>query len=299
MPANRFLANNIMIKNKSLPLYERNGIYNLKMRKYKNLDTLHAFTLNTSVLTKNVKCGNLWDTIKRIFKKGKNVVKKTMDIIDNNPLLSTVKDIASDYVYEKTGVNPNDYYGIAKQVANTDNSSTVKALSDTASKAIKNVYENKKKEAKTGVKGPSKREQLKTFMKDFSENLATKVPEEKETIKDNFSIFSTGIDEIAAGSINLDVWKKKAPLFLLSKLDAKGGNLLNDKVKEIIKKTYKINDVRLPPTMKKILMKGSTGRLYQGHGDELSEGRLHQGSGEEEKGGKKQNLKYAKLLASL
>ena len=294
MPANRFLANNIMIKNKVLPLYERNGIYNLKMRKYKNLDTLHAFTLNTSVLTKNVKCGNLWDTIKNIFKKGKNAVKKTMDYIDSNPLFSTMKDIASDYVYEKTGVNPNDYYGIAKQVVNADDSSTMKALTDTANKTIKNMYDNRKKPPKPGVKGPSKKEQLKTFMTDFSENLAKQVPQEKETIKDNFSIFAKGIDEIASGSINLDVWKKKAPLFLLSKLDAKGGNLASDKIKDLLKNTFKIMDMRLPPTMKKILMKGSTGRLYQGHGEELS-----QGSGDNEGCGKKQNLKYAKLLASL
>lgn len=299
MPANRFLANNIMIKNKALPLYERNGIYNLKMRKYKNLDTLHAFTLNTSVLTKNVKCGSLWDTIKSIFKKGKNVVKKTMNYIDSNPLFSTMKDIASDYVYEKTGVNPNDYYGIAKQVVNADDSATMKALTETANKTIKNIYENRKKPTKPGVKGPSKKEQLKTFMTDFSENLAKQVPEEKETIKDNFSIFSKGIDEIASGSINLDVWKKKAPLFLLSTLNNKGGNIINDKMKEFIKAKYRINDVRLPPTMKKILMKGSEGRLYQGKGPEVSQGRLHQGSGDDEGCGKKQNLKYAKLLASL
>lgn len=299
MPTNKFLANNIMIKNKSLPLYERNGIYNLKMRKYKNLDTLHAFTLNTSVLTKNVKCGSLWDTIKNIFKKGKNAVKKTMDYIDTNPLFSTVKDIASDYVYEKTGVNPNDYYGIAKQVVNSDDSSTMKALTETANKTIKNMYENRKKPVKPGVKGPSKKEQLKTFMTDFSQNLAKQIPEEKKTITDNISMFSEGINELASGSINLDVWKKKAPLFLLSNLDAKGGNLINEKIKDILKKTYKITDMRLPPTMKKILMKGSTGRLYQGHGDELSEGRLHQGSGDDEGCGKKQNLKYAKLLASL
>lgn len=287
-----------MIKNKALPLYEQNGIYNLKMRKYKNLDTLHAFTLNTSVLTKNVKCGNLWDTIKNIFKKGKNVVKKTIDYIDTNPLFSTMKDIASDYVYEKTGVNPNDYYGIAKQVVNADNPSTMKALTETANNTIRNMYENRKKPTKPGVKGPSKKEQLKTFMTDFSQNLAKQIPQEKETIKDNFSIFSKGIDEIASGSINLDVWKKKAPLFLLSKLDAKGGNLANENIKDILKKSFKIMDMRLPPTMKRILMKGSTGRLYQGHGVELSQG-LKDSKKDDEGCGKKQNLKYAKLLESL
>lgn len=300
MPTNRFIANNIMLKNKTLPLFEKNGIYNIKMRKYKNLDTLHEYSLQTAVLTKNVKCGSLWDTIKKIFNKGKKVVGNAMKVINNNPLLSTVKDIASDYVYQKTGVNPNDYYNMANQIVNTnDNQQILNALTNSATKAVKNAYESRKKPKEQGTKGPSKREQLKTFMTDFSQNLAQQIPSEKETIKNNMSLFSQGIDDIACGSINLEVWKKKAPLFLLSTLNSKGGNIIHDKMKEFIKAKYRINDVRLPPTMKKLLMKGSEGRLYQGRGPELSEGRLYQGRGDDEGCGKKQNLKYAKLLASL
>ena len=69
MVVNKFMCDNIMIKNKTLPLYEQNGIYNLKKRKYKNIDTLHEYNMMTQVLTKNVRCGSLWDTIKNIFKK--------------------------------------------------------------------------------------------------------------------------------------------------------------------------------------------------------------------------------------
>ena len=141
---------------------------------------------------------------------------------------------------------------------------------------------------------------MKDFMKDYSTNLIKQIPDQKETITQNVSKFASGIDEISSGSINLDVWKKKAPLFLLSKMtktaSGKCGNKIDDTVKDFLKKVYKFTDFRLPPTMKKILEKGATGdasngRLYQGKGEE-SKGRLNMG-------GKKSNDKYAKLLAAL
>ena len=300
-----------MLRNKTLPLYEQNGIYNLKKRKYKNIDTLHEYNMMTQVLTKNVRCGSLWDTIKNIFKKGKNFIKDTINYVDNSPLLDTVKDIGFDYIQQKTGINPNDYYNVAKTVVNNDSSKNSQYFTDVATKTLtdsynrykNNVEQRNKNPSKSPTKGPSKREQLKTFMNDFSNNLMNSLPEQKPTIKHNVDLFSSGIDSISAGSINLDVWKKKAPLFLLSNMVKKGngkcGNDMSDKIKDILKKRFRITDFRLPPTMKKILEQNkssgnelSTGRLYMGHGDDTQ-------NSSKSTGGKKVNDKYARLLAAL
>ena len=312
MVVNKFMCDNIMIKNKTLPLYEQNGIYNLKKRKYKNIDTLHEYNMMTQVLTKNVRCGSLWDTIKNIFKKGKKFTKDAINYIDNSPLLNTVKDIGFDYIQQKTGINPNDYYGVAKTVVNNDSSKNSQYFTDVATKTLtdsynryKNNVEQRNKNPTKGqnVKGPTKKEQLKNFMNDFSNNLMKSLPEQKQTIQQNRSIFASGVDSLSSGSINLDVWKKKAPLFLLSSISQKGngkcGNDMSDKIKDILKNRFKITDFRLPPTMKKILEQGvskssgdevSTGRLYMGHGGESTQNST---------GGKKANDKYAKLLAAL
>ena len=341
MVVNKFMCDNIMIKNKTLPLYEQNGIYNLKKRKYKNLDTLHEYNMMTQVLTKNVRCGSLWDTIKNIFKKGKNFVKDTINYVDNSPLLNTVKDIGFDYIQQKTGINPNDYYNVTKTIVNNDTPTNTQYLTDTVTKTLTDTYQKYKNKTPTKPrqKGPTKKDQLKTFMKDFSNNLVNAYPDQRRTINNNMNAFSQGIDSISAGSINLDVWKKKAPLFLLSNISRKGngkcGNVMSDKIKDILKNRFKISDYKLPPTMKRILEKTvgmtssgeelssgtntsgttSSGRLNMGHGEEskgrlnmghgeeskgtTSTGRLHLGNGEESKSGKKANDKYAKLLAAL
>lgn len=326
MVVNKFMCDNIMIKNKTLPLYEQNGIYNLKKRKYKNINTLHEYNMVTQVLTKNVRCGSLWDTIKNVFKKGKNFLKDTMNFIDNSPLLNTVKDIGFDYIQQKTGINPNDYYDITKTVVNSTPQQNAQYFTDVASKTLTDTYNKYKNRPSTkpGQKGPSKRDHLKTFMKDLTNNLTTSYPQYKNTISNNYNAFANGIDELSSGSINLDAWKKKAPLFLMSNMVDKGngkcGNIMEDKVKEILKNRFKITDLRLLPTMKKILEKLhpkigiqtdniikrktpdetiSSGRLHLGNGEQESTGRLHLGNGTELSSGKKANDKYAKLLAAL
>ena len=304
MVVNKFMCDNIMLKNKTLPLYEQNGIYNLKKRKYKNIDTLHEYNMATQVLTKNVRCGSLWDTIKNIFKKGKNFVKDTINYVDNSPLLNTMKDIGFDYIQQKTGINPNDYYDVAKTVVNSTPQQNTQYFTDVATKTLTdsyNRYKNNKSNLKPGQKGPTKKEQLKTFMNDFSNTLMNSLPEQKQTIQQNRSIFASGIDSLSAGSINLEVWKKKAPLFLLSNMVQKGngkcGNDISDKTKEILRSKFKITDLRLPPTMKKLLEQ----KANKSSGDELSTGRHYMGHGDEKQstGGKKSNDKYAKLLAAL
>ena len=297
------MCDNIMLKNKTLPLYEQNGIYNLKKRKYKNIDTLHEYNMTTQVLTKNVRCGSLWDKIKNIFKKGKDITKKTFDYIDNSPLLNTVKDIGFDYIQQKTGINPNDYYNISKTIVNNDAPKNSQYITDVVTKTLTDSYDKYKNRTppKPGQKGPTKKDQLKSFMKDFSNNLINSYPDQQKTIKQNMNSFSQGIDSLSAGSINLDVWKKKAPLFLLSTISQKGngkcGNDMSEKIKEVLKNRFKISDLRLPPTMKKLLTKGSGEELSSGN--EVSTGRLYMGHGEESKSGKKSNEKYAKLLAAL
>lgn len=307
MVVNKFMCDNIMIKNKTLPLYEQNGIYNLKKRKYKNIDTLHEYNMTTQVLTKNVRCGSLWDTIKNIFKKGKKFAKDAFNFIDNSPLLNTVKDIGFDYIQQKTGINPNDYYDVAKTVVNSTPTQNAQYFTDVATKTLTDSYNRYKnnvdqRNKKPGQKGPTKKEQLKTFMNDLSNNLKTSLPEQKQTIQRNIDLFSSGIDSVSAGSINLDVWRRKGPLFLLSnmtrKSNGKCGNTISDKIKDILKNRYKIIDFKLPPTMKKMLEENIA---MTSSGDELSTGRLHMGNGGESKskGGKKANDKYAKLLAAL
>lgn len=307
MVVNKFMCDNIMVKNKTLPLYEQNGIYNLKKRKYKNLDTLHEYNLTTQVLTKNVRCGSLWDTIKNIFKKGKDIAKKTFDYIDNSPLLNTVKDIGFDYIQEKTGINPNDYYNVARDVAKNDTNTNIQYLTDTASKTLTDTYnrykENKQNQKKNpNVKGPTKKQQLTNMMKDFTNNLTNSYPQYKNTISKNYNAFANGIEEVSSGSINLDVWKKKAPLFLMSNIVDKGngkcGNIMEDKIKEILKNRFKITDLRLPPTMKKLLEKHHS-KVGIPSNETTSSGRLHLGNGPELSSGKKSNEKYAKLLAAL
>ena len=321
MVVNKFMCDNIMIKNKTLPLYEQGGIYNLKKRKYKNIDTLHEYNLTTQVLTKNVRCGSLWDTIKNIFKKGKNIAQKTFNYIDNSPLLNTVKDIGFDYIQQKTGINPNDYYDVAKTVVNSTPQQNTQYLTDVATKTLTDTYQKYKNKpptnssTKPGQKGPSKRDQLKTFMKDFSNNLVNSYPDQQRIIRQNMNAFSQGIDSLSSGSINLDVWKKKAPLFLLSSISQKGngkcGNNISEKIKEILKNRFKISDLRLPPTMKRLLTIKASGDAYAHQEQELStgnelstgtnsSGRLYMGHGDaESKSGKKANDKYAKLLAAL
>ena len=132
--------------------------------------------MKTQVLTKNVRCGSLWDTIKNIFKKGKDVAKKTFNYIDNSPLLNVVKDIGFDYIQEKTGINPNDYYNVAKDVATNDTNVNMQQLSNATAKTLADTYkkykDNKKNNPVKGpnVKGPTKREQLTNIMKEFTNN---------------------------------------------------------------------------------------------------------------------------------
>ena len=289
---NRMLCDNIIIKTKTLPLYEHNGIYNLKKRKFKQMKNLHEFNMNTAVLTDKIKAGNLWTGIKKFFKKGKKFVKDAVNYIDNSPILSTVKDIAADYVQEKTGINPNDYYDMAKNVVNSSSKELKDAVSNATVKTLKNAAEKRKENKKTGKKSNT-REEIKNIMTDYKNNLIKEIPDQKQRITTNFDLFSSGIAEGGGAPLSAlkpTLWKKWGPMFLMAdKSTGKCGSIASD----LLKTKYGLKRLTLPKTLKDILEKGK--------GENTSNGRLYMGRGEEEKtsSGKKRNEKYMKLLASL
>jgi ribosome-associated translation inhibitor RaiA len=254
----------------------------------------------TQVLTKNVRCGSLWDSIKNFFKKAKDFGQKTMNFIDSNPLTSTLKDVAFDYVQNKTGVDPSMYYDTTKTLLNNDSKTNITNLTNAATKTLTDTYQKYKNKPKnTASTTGSKKQQLATFMKDLGNNLIKELPKESTTIQRNVDLFASGLNELSSGSINLDVWKRKGPLFLLAETNQKASGMVDVKVperlKDFIKNRFKISDVRLPPTMKKLLLTSKAPAVSAAP----SSGRLHLGNGDNEGCGKKTNEKYAKLLASL
>lgn len=292
---NRMLCDNIIIKNKTLPLYEHNGIYNLKKRKFKQMKNLHEFNMNTSVLTNKIKSGNLWTGIKKFLKKGKKFVKDAFNYIDNSPILSTVKDVASDIIQEKTGINPNDYYDIGRNIVNSSN----KELKDASTKAvvntIKNAADRRKENKKTGKKSNT-REEIKNIMTDYKNNLISQIPDQKQRITTNFDIFSSGIAEGAGAPLSAlkpTLWKKWGPMFLMAdRSTGKCGSVESD----LLKTKYNLSRLILPKTLKDILGRN----LKISPKPTSSNGRLYMGRGEEEaSGSKKKNEKYMRLLASL
>lgn len=288
---NRMLCDNIIIKTKTLPLYEHNGIYNLKKRKFKQMKNLHEFNMNTSVLTDKIKAGNLWTGIKKFFKKGKKFVKDAFNYIDNSPILSTVKDVASDIIQEKTGINPNDYYDIGKNIVNSSNKELKDAVSNATVNTIKKAAERRKEKNKTGKKSNT-REEIKNIMTDYKNNLISQIPDQKQRITTNFDLFSSGIAEgggAPLAALKPTLWKKYGPMFLLAdRSSGKCGSIESD----LLKTKYGLSRLALPKTLKDILLKDSK--------TNSSNGRLYMGRGEEEaSGSKKKNEKYMKLLASL
>ena len=85
-------------------------------------------------------------------------------------LLNTVKDMGFDYIQQKTGINPNDYYNVAKTVVNNTPTQNTQYFTDVAQKTLTDTYNRYKNKVnnppKPGQKGPTKKEQLKTFMND-------------------------------------------------------------------------------------------------------------------------------------
>ena len=287
------LCDNIIIKNKTLPLYENNGIYNLKKRKFKHRKNLHEFNMNTAVLTKKVKAGNLWGTIKNVFKKGKKFVKDAMNYVDNSPILSTIKDTASEYIAEKTGINPNDYYNAAKNLINM-----MPEQKQIQPQTQQQKPQTKKKKDTTKTK--NKQDEIKSIMTNYKNNLIKEIPNEAPNINKNYSnMLAIGLAEgmsLPLAARKSELWRKWGPMFLLADSSTgKCGSVASD----LLKTKYNLQRLVLPKTLKDLLMKlnkkDGNGRLYMGRGEEEKKSTtLPAGSST-----KKKNEKYMKLLASL
>ena len=116
MPSNVFLLENRMIKHKTLPFYEVNNILNYDIRRKSNPLKVQMYYRELNVLKPVMQGGNLWDSVKKGFKKIKNVFKKGMDFVDNSEVLKGFKDSALDYIGQKTGVDAHKIYDTAHKV---------------------------------------------------------------------------------------------------------------------------------------------------------------------------------------
>lgn len=115
MPVNAFLVEGNMIKHKTLPFYET-CILNYDIRRRSNPAKVKEFMLEQGTIRPVMHAGNLWDKIKNGFKKLKNGVTKTMDFVDNSPVLKGFKDSALNYIGQKTGVDVNKIYDTTHQI---------------------------------------------------------------------------------------------------------------------------------------------------------------------------------------
>ena len=115
MPVNAFLVQGNMIKHKTLPFYET-CILNYDIRRRSNPAKVKEFMLEQGTVRPIMHAGNLWDKIKNGFKKLKNGVTKTMDFVDNSPVLKGFKDSALNYIGQKTGVDVNKIYDTTHQI---------------------------------------------------------------------------------------------------------------------------------------------------------------------------------------
>ena len=115
MPVNAFLVQGNMIKHKTLPFYET-CILNYDIRRRSNPAKVKEFMFEQGTIRPIMHAGNLWDKVKNFFKKGKNAVTKTMDFIDNSPVLKGFKDSALNYIGQKTGVDVNKIYDTTHQI---------------------------------------------------------------------------------------------------------------------------------------------------------------------------------------
>lgn len=254
------LSQNSMIKKKYLPFYEDQQL-NFYIRSRSNPEKVKEFYRNTAVLHPVLHGGNLWTTIKNIFKKGKDFTKNAIDYIDNSPLLSTVKDIGFDVIKEKTGVDPNVYYNTTRDVINMnkDNAKNlINKFTDTTKKNVHNyITRDKTKQPKYDYK-----EALKQYYNDIVET----VPQYKPQIKQNYDNFSLGA-ELAGG--NQTIIRNIPKLLVLSKSN-RGGYTIKKEFLPVLNK-FNIKTLTLPKTLKEFIDKvnnqKSNGRLHLG-GDE-------------------------------
>lgn len=272
---NVFLIQGNMIKKKSLPFYEDQQL-NFYIRSRSNPLKTMDYINSLNSLHPVMQSGNLWTTIKNLFKKGKNYAKKAIDYIDQSPILSTVKDIGFDVLKEKTGVDANDYYNTARNVINMtpeDANKTAYKLMDTTKNKVHDYITRDK----------SKPFDYKQTLKDYYTDIVKSVPQYEPQIKQNFDLFSSG-SELAGN--NETIMRNIPKLLMLSK-SSRGGFVIKKEFKPLLLK-YGIKTLTVPKTLKEFAEKmknninqtntttqtESKGRLYMGRGENESKGPL-------------------------
>lgn len=250
------LSQNNMIKKKYLPFYEEQQL-NFYIRSRSNPEKIKEFYNESAVLRPVLHGGNLWTTIKNLFKKGKRIAKNTIDYIDSSPLLSTVKDIGFDIIKEKTGIDPNTYYDTTRNIINMSPTDTVKVVNSIADKTKQNVHDYL-------TRDKNKPYDYKQTLKSYYDDIVKNVPQYQPQVKTNYDLFSLGSE--LAGS-NKTILNNIPKLLMVSKSN-RGGYVINKDFKPLLNK-YGIKSMIIPKTLKEFIakMEKSKGRLYLGHGD--------------------------------
>lgn len=244
------LTMNNMIKKKYLPFYEDQQL-NFYIRSRSNPEKVKEFYTESAVLRPVMHSGNLWNTIKNLFKKGKDFTKKTMDFIDNTPILKDLKDIGFDMIKEKTGVDPGVYY-------------------DTAKNVINKITPTKPKQQQQNYNPPQPKQPSYDYnqqLKNYYQNIiqSPQLPQVyKPQVEQNYKAFSLG-SELAGG--NQTIMRNLPKLLLISKSN-RGGYTIKKDFKPLLDK-FGIKTLALPKTLKDFIEKvnnKSNGRLYLGNG---------------------------------
>jgi len=258
MPVSMLTMNN-MIKKKYLPFYEDQQL-NFYIRSRSNPEKVKEFYTESAVLRPVMHSGNLWNTIKNLFKKGKDFTKKTMDFIDNTPILKDLKDVGFDMIKEKTGVDPNVYYDTAKNVINKITPTKPK----TNQPQPQNQYvQPQPKQPQPKQPSYDYNQQLKNYYQNIMQSPS--LPQVyKPQVEQNYKAFSLG-SELAGG--NQTIMRNLPKLLLISKSN-RGGYTIKKDFKPLLDK-FGIKTLALPKTLKDFIEKvnnKSNGRLYLGNG---------------------------------
>lgn len=290
---NMFLLDGNIGKPKTLAFYEEDRL-NFYIRSRRKPDETITYYEEMNALRPNMHAGNLWSAIKKIFKKGKKIAKNTFDYIDQSPILNTIKDIGFEAIKNKTGIDPNDYYTTARNIANIDKEgakNTVQKMLNKTKDQVKN-YINDKKE--------NKKFDYKNVLKNVYNEMVESVPQYKPQLKNNFDLFSAGAE--LSGSDN-DVIIRNIPKLLLMSKSSRGTFTIKKDFKPLLLK-YNLKTLTVPKTLKDFadkVIKSSAGRLYMGHGEDAkSSGNTIQPPKQNTTGGSKNKYnRYNEILEKL
>ena len=273
---NLFLYDNNIIKYKTLPMYEDLTL-NSYIRSRKNPLKYKEFYDESSVIRPIMHAGNLWDKIKNIFKKGKNIVKKTIDYVDESPLLQTVKDIGFDVIKNKYGVDVNDYYNMAHDITKSavnDNTDLKKTLTDTTQTILNTTRNNLNDYFVNKQNNKDYKVDYKSMLKNYYNDIInSNIPQaQKETVKSNYDLMSNGVE--LSGDMNNEVLRRNLIKCLMVGNKTSAGNYTINKAFKPILLKHGLKTLTIPKTIFSVIDKFKSNE---------SKGRLNLGSGNEDK----------------